>query len=105
MDYAAKIEKDKDMGYVVSFPDLPNVNACGETREEAIKQAKDALDGAMECDLDMGYSFVYPKTMPDADKDLVAIQLSPRIEVAYKTDSIKHFVYYKMFNIQHFKKA
>ena len=65
MDYAAKIEKDKDMGYVVSFPDLPNVNAFGETREEAIKQAKDALDGAMEC-------------------DLVAIQLSPRIEVAYK---------------------
>lgn len=84
MDYAAKIEKDKDMGYVVSFPDLPNVNAFGETREEAIKQAKDALDGAMECDLDMGYSFVYPKTKPDADKDLVAIQLSPRIEVAYK---------------------
>ena len=68
MDYAAKIEKDKDMGYVVSFPDLPNVNAFGETREEAIKQAKD----------------VYPKTMPDADKNLVAIQLSPRIEVAYK---------------------
>ena len=41
MDYAAKIEKDKDMGYVVSFPDLPYVNACGETREEAIKQQAD----------------------------------------------------------------
>lgn len=83
MDYAAKIEKDKDMGYVFSFPDLPNVNAFGETREEAIKQAKDALDGAMECDLDMGYSFIYPKTKPDADKDLVANQLSPKLEITF----------------------
>lgn len=29
MIYACKIEKDKDMGYVASFPDLPNVNAFG----------------------------------------------------------------------------
>jgi antitoxin HicB len=84
MNYAAKIEKDKDMGFVVSFPDLPNVNAFGDTQEEALKQAKDALDGAMECDLDLGNTMILPKTMPDSDKGLYPIELSPRIEIAYK---------------------
>ena len=78
MNYAAKIEKDKDMGFVVSFPDLPNVNAFGDTQEEALKQAKDALDGAMECDLDLGNTMILPKTMPDSDKGLYPVELSPR---------------------------
>jgi len=69
MNYAAKIEKDKDMGFVVSFPDLPNVNA---------------LDGAMECDLDLGNTMILPKTEPDSDKGLYPVELSPRIEIAYK---------------------
>ena len=84
MNYAAKIEKDKDMSFVVSFPDLPNVNAFGDTQEEALKQAKDALDGAMECDLDLGNTMILPKTMPDSDKGLYPVELSPRIEIAYK---------------------
>ncbi len=84
MDYAAKVEKDKDMGFVVSFPDLPNVNAFGSTQDEALAQAKDALDGAMECDLELGNTFIYPKTKPDAGKNLYSVTLSPRIEIAYK---------------------
>ena len=39
MDYAAKIEKDADMGYVASFPDLPHVNAFGATRKECLVRA------------------------------------------------------------------
>ena len=84
MEYAAKVEKDKEMGFVVSFPDLPNVNAFGSTLEEALVQAKDALDGAMECDLELGNTFIYPKTMPESEKDLYPIALSPKIEIAYK---------------------
>lgn len=84
MFYAAKIEKDKDMGFVVSFPDLPNVNAFGSTRKEALKQAKEALDAAMECDLELGNTFIMSTTLPDADKGLFAIELSPKIEIAYK---------------------
>ena len=84
MDYAVKIEKDEDMGFVASFPDLPNVNAFGESVDEALAQAKAALDGAMECDLEMGLSFVYPKTVPDKDRGLYAVGLSPRVEIAYK---------------------
>lgn len=83
MNYAAKIEKDKDMGFMVSFPDLPNVNAFGDT-QEALKQAKDALDGAMECDLDLGNTMILPKTMANTDMGLYPVELSPRIEIAYK---------------------
>ncbi|MBQ5463306.1 MAG: type II toxin-antitoxin system HicB family antitoxin [Fibrobacter sp.] len=79
MNYAAKIEEDKYVGFVVSFPDLPNVNAFGDTPEDALRQAKDALDGAMECDLDLGNTMILPKTEP-----LVGVGLSPRIEIAYK---------------------
>ncbi|MBR4915803.1 MAG: type II toxin-antitoxin system HicB family antitoxin [Fibrobacter sp.] len=84
MDYAAKVEKDKKMGFVVSFPDLPNVNAFGRTQKEALAQAKDALDGAMESDLELGYTFVYPKTEPNPKKGLFPVALSPKVEIAYK---------------------
>ena len=84
MDYAAKVEKDKKMGFVVSFPDLPNVNAFGRTQKEALAQAKDALDGAMESDLELGYTFIYPKTEPDPKKGLFPVALSPKVEIAYK---------------------
>lgn len=84
MNYAAKIVEDKYVGYMVSFPDLPNVNAFGDTPEEALKQAKGALDGAMECDLELGNTMILPKTEPDSDKGLYAVELSPRIEIAYK---------------------
>ena len=84
MNYAAKIEKDNDMGFVVSFPDLPNVNAFGDTQEEALRQAQDALDGAMECDLNLGNTMILPKAMPNTDKGLYPVELSPRIETLYK---------------------
>lgn len=84
MDYAAKIEKDKHLGFVASFPDLPNVNAFGATKKECLDMAKEALDGAMACDLDSGNAFVPPTTVPDADKGLFPVQLSPKVEIAYK---------------------
>ena len=84
MYYAVKIEKDKDMGYVATFPDLPNVNAFGSTKNEALREAKNALDGAIESDLELGLSFIKPKTLPDEDKGLWAVELSPRVEIAYK---------------------
>lgn len=84
MNYAAKVIEDKYVGYMVSFPDLPNVNAFGDTPEDALRQAKDALDAAMGCALELGNTMVLPRTEPDPDKGLHAVELSPRIEIAYK---------------------
>ena len=42
--YYAICEKDED-GYSISFPDLPGCFTCAKEIEEALKMAKDALEG------------------------------------------------------------
>ena len=53
MSYRMEIVEDKDEGgFVVSYPDLPGCITCGETTDDAIKNAEDAkrewLIAAME---------------------------------------------------------
>ncbi len=45
--YYAVFEKDED-GYLVSFPDLQGCNTFGDTMEEAVEMAEDALAGWLE---------------------------------------------------------
>lgn len=41
--YRMNIKEDKDeVGYVVSFPELPGCITCGEVIESAVKNAEDA---------------------------------------------------------------
>ncbi|MBU9818165.1 type II toxin-antitoxin system HicB family antitoxin [Rahnella sp. C60] len=47
MRYPVKLEKDGD-GYFVSFPDIPEALTQGDTREEALEMARDALVTAFE---------------------------------------------------------
>lgn len=47
MTYPARIVRD-GKGYAVSFPDIPEALTCGDTREEAIAMAADALVTAMD---------------------------------------------------------
>ena len=42
--YYAIFEKDED-GYSISFPDLPGCLTCAKDIEEALKMAKDVLEG------------------------------------------------------------
>lgn len=44
-DYTVILEPDKRGGYVVSVPSLPGCVTQGETVEEALKMAKDAMEG------------------------------------------------------------
>jgi predicted RNase H-like HicB family nuclease/predicted RNA binding protein YcfA (HicA-like mRNA interferase family) len=53
--YIALVHKDKDTSYGVSFPDLPGCISAGDTFEEAIENASQALAGhlaVMEADGD-----------------------------------------------------
>jgi antitoxin HicB len=43
-------------GYVVSVPELPDVHTEGETREEALAMAKDAIEGYLESMRERGWS-------------------------------------------------
>lgn len=47
MKYPVNIYKDGD-GYSVNFPDIPEALTCGDTYEEALAEAEDALITAFE---------------------------------------------------------
>jgi antitoxin HicB len=46
--YIALIHKDSDSCYGVSFPDVPGVIAAGDTIDEAMQKAAEALEFAAE---------------------------------------------------------
>jgi antitoxin HicB len=46
--YIAMIHKESDSIYGVSFPDLPGVVAAGDTIDEALQRATEALEFAAE---------------------------------------------------------
>lgn len=49
MKYPVKLTHDKaDGGYVVTFPDIPEAITQGETVEEALEMAREALEAALE---------------------------------------------------------
>jgi antitoxin HicB len=53
MVYNCTIEKEGDM-FIVQFPDMPNIQTYGNTHEEAIAMAQEALEGCLEADISRG---------------------------------------------------
>jgi antitoxin HicB len=47
MQYPVKILREAD-GYTVTFPDIPEAITCGDTEEEALRHATDALETALD---------------------------------------------------------
>jgi antitoxin HicB len=80
MYYYSKIEK-ADGAYIVSFPDLPSVNTYGDTIDEALKNAAEALNGALETDFERGYTLPQAKERPG--RNFHPIEVYPHIEIAY----------------------
>lgn len=60
--YSAKVGKSRDR-YLVTFRDLKNVFAAGATLEEAVFNARQALDGVLASMLDHGLDIPVP-TVP-----------------------------------------
>jgi antitoxin HicB len=81
MKYFAKLKKSEGV-YQVSFPDLPNVNTYGKTIEEALQNAEEALNGALECDYDSGFSL--PEPRQKAAKGLYPVEVMPHVELPYR---------------------
>ena len=55
MVYNCTIEQDGDM-FLVQFPDMPNIQTFGNTFEEALAMAKEALEACLEADIARGLS-------------------------------------------------
>ena len=59
MVYNCTIEKDSDM-FIVQFPDMPNIQTYGNSHEEALAMAQEALEGCLESDISRGLSIPPP---------------------------------------------
>ncbi len=75
MKYPAHIQKDSD-GYTVSFRDIPEALTCGDSIEEALVNAQDALITAMEFYFEDRRSIPLP-SQPEPDEHL--IELPPSV--------------------------
>jgi antitoxin HicB len=59
--YYAKVKYDKkDNIYMVSFPQFSNINTYGETLDEALMNAKEALEGCLLSDFVNGFEIQKP---------------------------------------------
>ncbi|MCL2778471.1 MAG: type II toxin-antitoxin system HicB family antitoxin [Polyangiaceae bacterium] len=76
MLYFATIAHDSD-GWSVTFPDCPGCQTCGDTEEEAVEMAHDALDGWLATHLQDGDSPPRPVATTGH-----AIHVGPRIAIA-----------------------
>jgi antitoxin HicB len=52
MKFPVKLSAEPEGGYTVTFPDIPEAITCGESFEDALYRAKDALESAMDFYLD-----------------------------------------------------
>jgi antitoxin HicB len=80
MHYFAKISKE-DGVYLVSFPELVNINTYGNTLSEAIENAEEALNGSLESDFERGFSLSEPKE--HKGNGYYQIPVFPHLEIAY----------------------
>jgi antitoxin HicB len=87
MTYTAKITKE-DGSYLVAFPEFPNVHTYGETLAEALANASEALNGAIESDFERGFDLPKPKARRGkAYHDVVVL---PHIEIACRLRKLRN---------------
>jgi len=79
MIYAAKIKKQEG-AYLVSFPEFPNVNTYGDTLAEALGNAAEAINGAIESDFERGFDL--PEPRKHSGRGYYDIAIQPHIEIA-----------------------
>ncbi len=70
--YPAMLEPDDGGGYVVSFPDVPEALTAGDTRDEALAEAADALAVAMGGYVEARRPIPAPSA-PQTGQDMVAL--------------------------------
>ena len=88
MEYFAQVKKSEG-SYQVSFPDFPNVNTYGESLEEALDNAKEALNAALEADFERGYSLPSPGNHV-GKKGFHPVGLLPHIALAYQLKRLRN---------------
>ena len=87
MEYYARIIKE-DGAWLVFFPDLPNINTYGLSKDEALERAEEALNACLESDFVHG--FTLPEPVAKKGKAFYAISVQPHIEIAYSLRKMRN---------------
>jgi predicted RNase H-like HicB family nuclease len=67
--YIALVHKDEDTSYGVSFPDVPGCISAGDTFEEAVLNASEALAGHLAAMRADGDPIPMPRTFESLKRD------------------------------------
>lgn len=87
-NYTAKIVKEENDNYLVEFPDLDGCLTEGETLQEALVNAKEALDGWLAASCDRDLKIPEPK-FNKTGKNYYLISVDLKIEFAIKLRRIR----------------
>lgn len=87
-NYTAKIVKEDNDNYLVEFPDLEGCLTEGETLQEALSNAKEALDGWLAASCDRDLKIPEPK-FNKTGKNYFLIPVDIKIEFAIKLRRIR----------------
>jgi antitoxin HicB len=79
LQYPAIIKKSSG-SYLVSFVDFATINTWGETLEEALVNAEEALNGCLESDFERGFSLPDPSNRKRRNVHYIPVR--PHIAVA-----------------------
>lgn len=90
--YPVKLTADKtDGGYVVTFPDIPEAITQGDTKEEALAHAKDALETALDFYFDEKRSIPAPSA-PRRGQPVVELPASLAAKVLLLNEMVRQGV-------------
>lgn len=67
-EFDVVLEPQPEGGFVVSVPDLPGCWTQGETRDEALAMARDAIDGYLETLRELG------RPIPTSEREHVTVR-------------------------------
>ena len=81
MEYFARIIKS-GRDFLVAFPEFPNINTYGSSMENALAEAREALNATLETEFERGHALPAPGR--HAHKRFYhAIPVLPHVEIAY----------------------
>jgi len=77
--YPARIKKTEG-AYIVNFIDFESINTWGDTLDQALKNAEDALNGCLESDFERGFQIPDPSDIKG--RNIHFIPLKPNIAIS-----------------------
>ena len=84
MYYYAIIEKEEE-DFLVSFPDFTNINTFGDSLDNAMEMAGEALNGTLSCTVEKGFTLPSRTEVSNGYK----IKLDTNIYLAYQLRELR----------------